>query len=119
MRARLPLLLAAAIAVLAFAASPAQAAGCKSKHPVYSLKTYGSGKAASCSSALKISSKLASRYRKPSSFRGTRGKGIATKDAKGRTYRCGWEAGSKDKTSILWTCTRGYVTVSWIWRLHR
>jgi len=122
MRTRLPLVLAAALACLFVAASPAQAATtCKSKHPVYSLKTYGSGKAATCSSALKVSSKLAARYKKPSSFKGTRSKGknVKTTDGKGRTFACGWEAGSKDKKYVLWTCTRGYVTASWIWRLNR
>jgi len=121
MRSRLLVLLVALLALGAVTAGPASAARtCDSDHPVYGLKTFGSGAAGRCGAAVVISSRLADRYDQARDFRGSRSTArIAVSDARGHRYTCKWEAASTHHDIITWACRSGSVTVTWIWRLHR
>lgn len=121
MRSRLLVVLLAVATLSAVAASPALAdRTCDSDHPIYGLKTFGSGAAGRCGAALVVASRLAERYDTARDFRGTHSRTrISGSDARGHTYSCKWQEGSSRHDIILWACRSGSVTVTWIWRLHR
>lgn len=114
-------MLACVAALCAIAASPAAASRrCESDHPIYGLKTFGSGAAGRCGAALVAASHITSRFNAPSRFSGgnstTR---ITTHDAAGHTYSCKWQSASSRNQIINWACRSGGVTVTWVWRRYR
>lgn len=121
MRHRILIVLASVAALCAVAASPALAdRRCDSEHPIYGLKTFGSGAAGRCGAALVAASRIADRYDRPRDFRGSRSTArISTRDAAGHTYSCKWQSASTRNDIINWACRSGSVTVAWVWRRYR
>lgn len=117
---RILVVIASVTVLFAVAASPALAdRRCESEHPIYGLKTFGSGAAGLCGAALVAASRIADRYDRVSDFRGSRSRTrISTRDARGHTYSCKWQSASSQNDIINWACNSGRVTVTWVWRRY-